>query len=132
MSVLLDTCVIIDALKSKYDRHVLLSELASRGETLACCAINVAEVYAGMRPYEEEATAGLLASLEFIEIERDLAERAGRLKFEWERKGRTIHIPDAIIAAVALTFDLRLATDNRRDFPMPDLQFLDLPAKRIH
>jgi predicted nucleic acid-binding protein len=132
MTVLLDTCVIIDALKAKFDRHVLLRELASRGETLACCAINVAEVYAGMRPNEETATAGLLATFEFIEVGRDLSERAGRLKFEWERKGRTIHVPDAIIAAVALTFDLSLATDNRRDFPMPDLQFLDLPAKRVH
>jgi len=33
-----------------------------------------------------------------------------------------------IIAAVALSFNLALATDNVRDFPMPELKFLPLPA----
>lgn len=131
MTILLDTSVIVDALKTKRHRHILLRELALRGDTLVCCAINVAEVYAGMRPHEEEPTAELLDGLECIEVERDLAERAGRLKFEWQGKGQTIHIPDAIIAAVALTFGLTLATDNRKDFPMQGLRFLELPPEKV-
>ena len=57
-----------------------------------------------------------------------IARRAGSLKFEWARKGVTIDITDAIIAATALLYDLWLATDNRKDFPMPELNHLDLPT----
>jgi predicted nucleic acid-binding protein len=46
-----------------------------------------------------------------------------------ETEGQTLHIPDVIVAAVALTFGLTLATDN--DFPMPELRFLDLPSENV-
>jgi predicted nucleic acid-binding protein len=87
----------------------------------------VAEVYAGVRPDEERDTLKFFQGLECIEIDWEVALRTGALKNEWARKGRTIDLPDVIIAAVALAFDLTLATDNRKDFPMPDLRFLDLP-----
>ena len=47
---LLDTSVIIDALNQRHDRPQLLADLLHKGHTLACCPINVAEVYAGLRP----------------------------------------------------------------------------------
>ncbi|MGD0129748.1 MAG: type II toxin-antitoxin system VapC family toxin [Terriglobia bacterium] len=127
MTVLLDTTVIIDALRGRMDRHNLLLKLSENGCILACCAINVAEVYAGVRPDEERDTLKFFQGLECIEIDWEVALRTGALKNEWARKGRTIDLPDVIIAAVALAFDLTLATDNRKDFPMPDLRFLDLP-----
>ena len=97
------------------------------GDTLACSAVNVAEVYAGMRPNEAAATEAFFESVECIEVTQDIARQAGSLKYAWERKGVTINIPDAIIAATTLNFDLWLATDNRRDFPMQELRLLDLP-----
>ena len=127
MTVLLDTSVIIDALRRRMDRRNLLLKLSEDGCILACCAINVAEVYAGARPDEERDTLKFFQGLECIEIDWEVALRTGALKNEWARKGRTIDLPDVIIAAVALAFDLTLATDNRKDFPMPDLRFLDLP-----
>ncbi|HKI13396.1 MAG TPA: type II toxin-antitoxin system VapC family toxin [Candidatus Acidoferrum sp.] len=127
MTVLLDTSVIIDALRGKMDRRNLLLKLSENGCILACCAINVAEVYAGARPDEEQDTLKFFQGLECIEIDWEVAQRAGALKYEWARKGKTIDLPDVIIAAAALAFDLTLATDNRKDFPMPDLKFLDLP-----
>lgn len=132
MTILLDTSVIIDAINEKRGRRGLLRDLALRGETLTCCAINVAEVYANAHPEEEAATSRVLRGLECIEVGFDLGERAGRLKYEWGQKGRTLHIPDVIVAAVvALTFGLTLATDNRKDFPMPELRFLDFPSENV-
>jgi predicted nucleic acid-binding protein len=52
---LLDTSVIIDAINNKKDRRQLLRELLHEGNILACCPINVTEVYAGMRPAERTA-----------------------------------------------------------------------------
>jgi predicted nucleic acid-binding protein len=59
---LLDTTVTIDALNEKKNRNLALIGLAEQGHILACCPINVAEVYAGLRPKEEQKTAALLES----------------------------------------------------------------------
>ncbi len=127
MTILLDTSVIIDALRKKRGRHQLLEERKQVGDTLACSAVTVAEVYAGMRPSEAAATGLLLEGLECIEVTHEIARRAGNLKYSWERRGVTISIPDAIIAATTLQFGLHLATDNVKDFPMSDLSLLTLP-----
>lgn len=92
-----------------------------------CSVMSVAEVYAGMKPGEATATEDFLQGLECLEVSQKVARKAGRLKYDWARKGRTLDIPDAIIAAVALDLDLPLATDNRRDFPMEELRFVALP-----
>lgn len=60
---LLDTSVIIDVLNGKHNQDALLKGLLSQGDLLACCAVNVSEVYAGMRPKEETKTEALLQSL---------------------------------------------------------------------
>ena len=124
---LLDTNVIIDALNGKKDRNAFLLGLTERGHVLACCPVNVAEVYAGLRPREEQRTEALLRSLLFFPITFPIAELAGRLKQTHSRRGRTLTIPDTTIAAVAIHNDLILLTDNTRDFPMKELHLYSLP-----
>jgi predicted nucleic acid-binding protein len=128
MTILLDTSVIIDALRVRRGRREFLDQRQHAGDTLACSVISVAEVYSGMRPTEAAATEAFIDGLECIEITQSIARQAGNLKYMWERKGKTINIPDANIAATSLNFNLWLATDNLRDFPMPDLNHLDLPT----
>ncbi len=53
---LLDTCVIVDAINGKRARNQLLDALITDQNLLACCSINVTEVYAGMRPHEASLT----------------------------------------------------------------------------
>ncbi len=123
---LLDTTVIIDAINRKRGRDRLLDGMLEQGNMLACCSINVTEVYAGMRPQELKATEALLRSLDFYEVTWDIARRAGVLKYEWAKQGHTIAVPDITIAAVALEYGLTLVTDNRKHFPMPELKVLHL------
>ena len=124
---LLDTSVIIDALNEKKNRNAFLLNLAEGGHTLACCPVNVAEIYAGLRPGEEQRTAALLSSLQFFPITFPIAALAGRLKRIHSGRGRTLTIPDTIIAAVAISNGLTLLTDNTKDFPMKDLLLHPLP-----
>ncbi len=125
---LLDTSVIIDALNNKRGRCDLLLGLAKQGHLFACCPINVTEIYAGMRPKEEEATEEFLRSLEYYHVTWPVARLAGLLKRDYARKGSTLTVADAIIAAVALVFELTLITDNVKDFPMKDLSRYPLPV----
>src|SRR5436309_6945893 len=95
---LLDTNIIIDALNEKRNRNQFLLGLAEQqGHTLACCPINVAEVYAGMRPKEEPHTRALLQSLQLYPITFPVAELAGLLKRDHAKKGVTISLTDALI-----------------------------------
>lgn len=124
---LLDTSVIIDALNNKRNRRELLLNLLRQGHLLACCPINVAEVYAGLRPKEEPATEEFLRTLEYYHITWPVARMAGLLKRDHGRKGVMLTIADATIAAVAIVHELTLLTDNVKDFPMKDLTLYALP-----
>src|SRR4029450_12155454 len=124
---LLDTSVIIDALNGKRDRKALLAELIRKGDMLGCCAVNVTEVYAGMRPHEANLTEEFLNSLEYYDITRQIARQAGLLKREWARKGKTLSLGDVTIAAVATVNKLALATDNVKHYPMQEIEIYQLP-----
>ena len=124
---LLDSTVIIDAINNRNSRSQLLDGLLAEGILLACCSINVTEVYMEMRPNEAARTETFLSSLEFYPVTWEAAKYAGTLYRKWRQKGVTLALPDLTIAAVAIINGLRFATDNRKDFPMPELHFYALP-----
>jgi predicted nucleic acid-binding protein len=69
-----------------------------------------------MRPKEREATVALLDSLEHHDITRPVAERAGLLRRGWSARGKTIALPDLLIASIALTQGLIFVTTTRGTF----------------
>ena len=118
---LLDTSVIIDTINGKRNRDRILKELLGQGHLLACCPINITEVYAGMRTPEESRTQELLQSLQYFPIIWSVARLAGLLKRDYGRKGVTLATTDATIAAVAIHYELNLITDNLKHYPMKEL-----------
>jgi predicted nucleic acid-binding protein len=127
MRLLLDTSVLIDALRLRHRRRELLAELVQAGHTLATSTLNIAEVYAGMRPDEAQRTEALLSVLDCYDLTGTSARHAGALKQQWAQKGRTLALADMIVAAIALQRGCTLMTDNRKDFPMEELSKFDLP-----
>jgi tRNA(fMet)-specific endonuclease VapC len=124
---LLDTSVIIDTINGKRNRDQILKELLHRGHLLACCAINVVEVYAGLRSHEETYTSELLQSLQYYPITWPVARLAGLLKRDYSRKGFTLAATDVTIAAVAIYHQLTLIADNLKHYPMKELDLYPLP-----
>jgi predicted nucleic acid-binding protein len=127
MIVLLDTNVLIDILNNRWGRRAYFTELTDQGATLASCAVTVAEIYAGMRPKEAIITAELLDSLDYYETTASAAKLGGELLAAWAKKGLTLSLTDTLIAAVAMEYRLAIATDNVKDFPMPELQLVAVP-----
>ena len=127
MNLLLDTSVLIDTLRSRNRRKELLARLVEEGHRLTTTALNIAEIYAGIRSGEETRTSLLLDSLECYALDWETGKQAGLLKNVWERKGKTVSLPDAIVAAIAIERGCTLMTDNRKDFPMPELSLYLLP-----
>jgi predicted nucleic acid-binding protein len=127
MKLMLDTSVLIDVLRGRKDRRLLLRRLIAEGHSLSTSVLNVAEIYAGMRSGEEAKTEEFLDGLECVELRSSAARLAGRLKSSWQKKGRTLTLADTIIAAVAIEQQCVLLTDNRKDFPMRELSVYPLP-----
>ena len=127
MKLLLDTSIMIDVLRLRNQRNEWLAGLVRAGHTLSTTTLNIADIYAGMRPAEEGRTEALLSGLELHELTGTSARLAGRLKNTWARKGHTLTLADTIVAAIAIERGCALLTDNRKDFPMPEVQLYPLP-----
>ena len=76
---LLDSGIIIDALNGRRGRRELIDRLIQDGADMACCSINVTEIYAGLRPGEEAKTERFLKSLKFYPVTWEIAKQAGAL-----------------------------------------------------
>jgi predicted nucleic acid-binding protein len=118
-----------DHLNGRQDRTKFLDQLLEFGHLLACCAVNITEAYAGLRPGEEAQTDAFLNSLEYLPVTPAIARDAGLLRRDWRAKGHTLSYTDVTIAAVALGNETPLLTDNRKHFPMPELELLTLPER---
>ena len=100
--VLVDTDVFLDHLRGA-------RPLRTDGHRLHCSVITRAELFSGTRGVPE--ADALLAPLGEVTVDREIAERAGRI-----RRETGLRLPDALIAATAMTRSMMLATRNRRDF----------------
>lgn len=99
--LLLDTDVLIDHLRG---HRQLVAEDA------AISVVTRAELSAGDER-QEPAIRALLGDYDEVDIDRRIAQRAGRVKRQTGLK-----IADALIAATALERELPLMTRNRRHF----------------
>lgn len=118
MAIVLDTSVLIDHLRGDEAARGALRDAAAAGERLVASVLTRVEVLAGMRPHEEAATRRLLDSLDWIDVDTDLAERAGVLANRYLRSHPGVDPVDYVIAATAEYLDARLWTRNVRHFPM--------------
>lgn len=117
--VLVDTDVLINFLRGKQKaREFLLAQLG--GSPILCSVITVAEIFAGMRPHEQEKTRALLDNLEVLPVTRAIAEKAGQYK--GGIKSHSLELDDCLIAATAHLHKAVLATGNDRHYPMDDIK----------
>lgn len=124
---LLDSGLVIRHLRGRRRVVQFIRSLGSLGR-LSIAAITRLEVRAGMAPDERYATQKLLSRLVTIPMDRDIADRAGDLIRESRDKGIVLAVPDAVIAATAITHNLTLVTLNTDHFiGLPGLSLAPLP-----
>lgn len=113
---LFDSDVLIGHLRRKRSIEDYVEELEA-GDRLCCSVISLAEIYAGMRPEEENPTRKLMESLFHFPVTREIAEKAGEIKRELKSKGHNIYLDDCLIAATAVLQDAILVTLNQKHYP---------------
>lgn len=112
---LLDTGLVLRHLRGQRRTVQLLRGLGKESR-LAIASVTRLEVHAGMQPEERYATQKLLARLATINLDREIADRAGDMIANSKRAGQVLSVPDAIIAATAIGHQLTLVTLNQGDF----------------
>ena len=117
MTVLIDTSVMIDALRGVPGAVSLLRARRLDG-ALQASEISKLEVLVGMRPHEERVTRALLDVFSWHPVDDEIAEIAGELGRRWRRKNCGIDGADLAIAATACSLEAELLTRNVKHFPM--------------
>jgi predicted nucleic acid-binding protein len=123
MSVLLDSDIVIEILRVR--NQVILTQweaLANTGTLILFSPVSAAEIWAGARPNEHQATARFFRRLTCIPIEYNIGQLAGEILRQFS-KSHNLKIGDALIAATAVQNQAALWTRNRKHYPMTDLTF---------
>jgi tRNA(fMet)-specific endonuclease VapC len=118
-NTLVDTDILIHFLRGRREAKDFLSSLLDRSR-IFCSAITVAEIFAGIRPGEEEKTRALIDNLEVLDVTREIAEKAGH--YRRTIRSQAIELDDCLIAATALIHRSVLATGNGKHYPMRDIE----------
>ena len=61
-----------------------------------------------------------------MDVTKEIAILAGIFRYDLARQGRTILIPDALIAATAVATAATLVTANVKDFPLTEVKAIRL------
>ena len=119
---LLDTDILIDYF-SKNNQAVQLVEKLNTKNKITISVIAVTELRAG---WSNEKAAFYLPRLyaitEVIPLTQEIAELAGKFRFEYMRKGKSIPPIDTLMAATAIINTSCLVTRNIRHYPMPEVE----------
>lgn len=125
---LLDTTVLIDALRGRPAADRLRHRVQGQGDEPYVCAVNIEEVTRGLRSGEQAAADALFAGLRVVPLGVDEGRRAGTFRRRYAEQGVTLSQADCLVAAAALAIGGRLATGNPRHFPMPEVSVQHWPV----
>jgi len=111
---LLDTTVFIDYFRGRQEALTYFDAIFNSEASGAFSVITETELWAGLRPGEEQQHETLLSLLQPAEVNSAIARRGGELRRDFKDEG--LSIPDALIAATAESIDAALVTRNQRHF----------------
>lgn len=121
---LLDSDIIIDYLAKREQAIALIEKLIQLDELPAVSVLTEIEVKLGLKDAQIPKVNKFFDSLTIIPVTNDLAQFAIEFIRSWGKKGKTLHLVDACIAATAISNDLILVTGNKKDYPMKELRLL--------
>lgn len=133
--IILDTNVISEIIKKQPDEHVANWLRNQDTSNLATTAITVAELLAGIcrmpegkrRKYTDTTVKLALMTLEdrTFSFDTQAAADYAHILVEREHRGTPTSIQDAMIAAIACSWDAAIATRNIKDFEGTDVELIN-------
>lgn len=118
MRLMLDSSFVIDHLLGNQAAQDRWDAIFANGDEPFVNEVVVCEVRTGLRPADTTVLARMLEPVEFVQPGPDAAVRAGEWRWEAARRGRTLSLGDALIAAAADALGSAVLTRNVRDFAL--------------
>ncbi len=127
--IIIDTSVLIDALRRNQAALRKISELEESGDTLCTTQINVLELYKGAySPTSSknglEKVKKMLEALVVLKIDDDVYDLFGELSSELRRRGKSIGDFDELIAAIALNYEAAIVSTDSHFRSVPGLKVM--------
>ena len=115
---LLDATFLIDHLRGAPEVVRRFREMNESGDESIVTDITVAELWSGRRIGAEPEIERFLRYIEYVHPGPDTARLAGEWRAEARAIGRTVGVPDALIAATAYHQEAAVLTRDVRDFAL--------------
>ncbi len=117
--ILLDSVILIDHFNRIHQASAYLKQVR---DIAAISVITRAEVLTGFEPASRIVAAMFLDYFPVFEINKNIADLAATLRYDYKWK-----LPDALQAAIATYYNLKLATRNIKDFSPNKYDFVSVP-----
>jgi len=124
--ILLDTDILVDFFHNQRYAKGLLTEFLLKGN-LYISILSVVELRTGFTSQQASLLLPkLYKTVVIVNLSLEIAELAGKFRFEYRSQGISLPTVDTLIAATAITKNYFLATRNKKDFPMRQLKLYPL------
>ena len=117
-SYLLDTTFVVDYLRNVPAAVERYERLFERGDDVLINEIVVCEAATGAPEHPDPALAAFMQPVEFVQPGPDAPLVAGQWRAEARRRGHSLSLADALIAAAAHSTNATVLTRNVRDFSL--------------
>ncbi len=130
VEVVLDSDVLIDWLRGDPKTGQVLERLIAKPFQYSFYITSITDfelLVGGFKTGTQTLVQSKIATFDTLNFDSRAAEIAARLFAELTVRGKTPPLKDLFIAAICISFDLPLATRNKRDFEQfKELRILDL------
>jgi len=122
--VMLDTDIIINLLKKDNECVQKFLALNNTGTKFYYNPVIIAEIYAGIYKKEIEDVSNFFDKLINIDIDKSTGIQAGIYVNQYRKAYNKISLEDYLIASCATINSLYLWTNNKKHYPMNEIQFI--------
>ncbi len=123
MRLVVDSGVLIDVFRNVAPAIDLLARARRSGDDLVSVTPVRTEILRGTSAGRQAAVEGFLRYVDWLDVDVELADRAGEMGRLFVRSHQGISVPDLLLAAAVHRAGGQLLTRNVRHFPMfPDLR----------
>lgn len=118
--ILVDTSILIDYYRKTDKSNSVWVALIRQGYQFAISAITKYEIYSGATQSQLDFWNNVLLAIEVIPFSEASVDTAVAINATLKRKRKQVDLSDLFIAATAITYNLPMATLNRKHFERID------------